>query len=231
MIRAVICDDELATQRIISYYIKAEGLPITIVGTASDGESALALIQKEKPDLAFLDIQMPIKNGFEVIRSLPDTHTKILIITGYGTFDNAQNALRLGASDIIAKPIDLEQLRDAITRSIGWNFTSNDLLNRALLYIHQNYTSKIVLEDLAAAACCTQSHIAHLFKQYFQTSALSYINTIRINKAIQLFKEGQSVQEVAYAVGYSSLNNFYKYFKEQTGTTPAAFRQNVNSRD
>ena len=49
MIRAVICDDELATQRIISYYIKAEGLPIKIVGTAADGDSALSLIKKRSP--------------------------------------------------------------------------------------------------------------------------------------------------------------------------------------
>ena len=230
MIRAVICDDELATQRIISYYIKAEGLPIKIVGTAADGDSALSLIKKEKPDLAFLDIQMPIKNGFEVIRNLTETHTKILIITGYGTFDNAQSALRLGASDIISKPIDLEQLREAITRSVGWNFTPSDLLNRALLYIHQNYTKKIVLEDLATAACCTPSHIAHLFNQDVSTSALTDITTVRINKAVQLLKDGESIQEVAYAVGYSSLNNFYKYFKEQTGKTPAAFRQDVSGK-
>ncbi len=65
MIRAVICDDELATQRIISYYIKAEGLPITIVGTASDGSGAITLIQREKPDLVFLDIQMPGKTDLK----------------------------------------------------------------------------------------------------------------------------------------------------------------------
>lgn len=231
MIRAVICDDELATQRIISYYIKAEGLPITIVGTASDGSGAITLIQREKPDLVFLDIQMPGKNGFEVIGELKNCPAKIIIITGYGTFSNAQNALRLGASDIISKPIDLDQLREAITRSMGWRFTSNDSLNRALLYIHQNYAQKISLEKLAAAACCTPSHIAHLFKQFFQTSALAYVNSIRINRAMQLLQEGCSVQEAAYEVGYTSLNNFYKYFKEHTDETPAGYRQNVVGRD
>lgn len=227
MIRAVVCDDEPVTQQMISYCIKAEGFPIEIVGTATDGESSITLIQKEQPDIIFLDIHLPLKNGFEVIKQLKNTYAKILIVTGYSTFSNAQTALRLGASDIIEKPIDIEQLREVILRSTGCNFTTNDSLNRALLYIHQNYTKKILLDDLANTAYCTKSHIAHLFQQHFQISALSYINELRIRKSIQMFKDGHSIQETAYSVGYSSLNNFYKYFKKQTGKTPAEFQRDI----
>ena len=224
MIRAIICDDETATQKIISYYIRSEGLPIEIVGTASNGVSSLQLIINEQPDLIFLDIQMPGMNGFEVIEHLREYSSKIIIITGYGTFSYAQKALRMGVNDILSKPIDLEQLYQAITKSIGYCFTSNDSLNRALLYIHQNYSEKITLEDLAREACCTTSHLAHLFKQHLQTTALAYIHAIKIKKAILMLQRGNSVQEVSYAVGYASLNNFYKYFKEYTGKTPAAYR-------
>ena len=59
MIRAVICDDEKAALTIISYFIQQEHLPIRLVGTAEDGRQALELIQREKPDLIFMDIQMP----------------------------------------------------------------------------------------------------------------------------------------------------------------------------
>ena len=55
MIRAVICDDEKASLAIIRSLIESEGLPIEIVGTASNGQSGLELIQKEEPDLAFLE--------------------------------------------------------------------------------------------------------------------------------------------------------------------------------
>ena len=64
MIRAVICDDETASLAIIKYLIESEGLPIQIVGTALNGQSALELIRREEPDLAFMDIQMPKLNGF-----------------------------------------------------------------------------------------------------------------------------------------------------------------------
>ena len=68
MIRAVICDDEDAALKIITYSIENQGIPIEIVGTASDGKEALALIKKENPNLVFLDIEMPGKDGFETIK-------------------------------------------------------------------------------------------------------------------------------------------------------------------
>lgn len=223
MIRAVICDDETAAQRIISYFIESEGLPIQITGTASNGAEALSLIEREKPDLAFLDIQMPTLDGFEIIGKLKDSNTKVIVVTVYNTFSYAQKALRLGVCDIIAKPIDMEQLRQAIIRAVGWNFTPNDMLNTALFYIYQHYTDTIAIADLSKAACCTNSHIAHLFKKYLDMTAVEYINKIRIEKAAQLLRAGSSIKEAAFAVGYKNLNNFYKYFKLYTGKTPALY--------
>ena len=136
MIHAVICDDEDAALKIITYSIEKQGIPIEIVGTASDGQEALALIKRKKPNLVFLDIEMPGMNGFEVIEKLSSLNCKIIIITAYSTFTYAQRALRLGVSDIIAKPIDTDTLKQAIQRAIGWAFTGNEALNKALFYIH-----------------------------------------------------------------------------------------------
>lgn len=223
MIRAVICDDETAAQRIIRYFIESEGLPIQITGTASNGAEALSLIEREKPDLAFLDIQMPTLDGFEVITKLKNSHTKVIVVTVYNTFSQAQKALRLGVCDIIAKPIDMEQLRQAILRAVGWNFTPNNMLNTALFYIQQLYTDTIAIADLARAACCTDSYIAHLFKKHLNMTAVEYINKTRIDRAAQLLRSGSSIQEAAFAVGYKNLNNFYKYFKLHMGKTPALY--------
>lgn len=223
MIRAVVCDDETASLTIIQYLIETENLPVEIVGTAINGEKSFALIQEEKPDLVFLDIQMPKLNGFEVVEKLKDIQAKIIIITVYNTFAHAQKALRLGVSDIIAKPIDLAQLKEAIVRAIGWNFTESDPLNRALHYIHLHYAEPITLNRLSEEACCTPSHLAHLFRQHFNMSALYYVHKVRINKASLLLQEGMSVQDVAWQTGYTSLNHFYKFFKLYRGMTPAAY--------
>lgn len=225
MIRAVICDDETASLTIIQYMIKNENLPVEIVGTATNGQRALELIRKEKPDLVFLDIQMPKMDGFEVIERIQTVRTKVIVITVFDTFAYAQRALRLGVSDIIAKPIRVDQLRQAVARAIGWNFTDSEPLNLALNYIHRNYAEPLNLNKLAGVACCTSSHLAHLFRQHFDMSALGYIHKFRISQACRLLQDGTGVQETAWKTGYTSLNHFYKYFKLYEGMTPAAYRK------
>lgn len=231
MIRAIICDDETASLNIVRYLIENEGLPIEIVGTATNGRKTLELLLTEKPDLAFLDIEMPGLNGFDVVKKLEDLKTKIIFITAYNTFAYAQEALRLGATDIIAKPINVSQLRNAISRAVGWNFTDSEPLNKALYYIHLHYAEAVTLSDLAAAACCTSYHLSHLFRQHFDMSVLSYIHKVRITEASRLLRDNVSVQEAAYRTGYSSMNHFYKYFKLYQGMTPAAFKKALNLDD
>lgn len=222
MIRAVICDDEKAALNIIRHFVEAERLPIEIVGTAENGRDAWNLIRREKPELVFMDIHMPYMNGFDIIQKMSDS--KVIIITAYDSFEYAQRALRLGASDIISKPIEFEQLRQAIVRAVGWKFTGNEIVNTILAYIYEHYNEKIELETLAKITFCSESHIARVFKKNTGITVVSYINKVRIEKSIQMLEEGNlSVKEAAEAVGYQNLNNFYKYFKLHMGMTPASY--------
>ncbi|WP_288918610.1 response regulator, partial [uncultured Eubacterium sp.] len=164
MIKTIIVDDEPMVAEIIRYFVKKGDLPLDIVGTADNGIIAEELIRKYQPDLVFLDIQMPMKNGFEVMRDQPDT--KYIIVTAFDTFDYAQRALRLGAMDILLKPIDYEQLKQSVSRVVGWNFTANDTVNDIVEYINHHYAEDISLTDLSEQFFLTSSHIARLFKKY-----------------------------------------------------------------
>lgn len=222
MVRTVICDDEKAALNIIQYFIESENLPIEVIGTAENGRDALKLIEKTKPDLVFMDIHMPFMNGFEVIQSIQNT--KVVVITAYDSFEYAQRALRLNVCDIISKPIEFSQLKQAITRAVGWGFTNNETVNHILEYIHHHYDEKIELEDLAGETYCTESHIARLFKKYMNMTILNYIHKVRIENAVRFLRnERLSIQETALRTGYQNLNNFYKYFKIFMGETPAVF--------
>ncbi len=228
MIRAVICDDEKAALNIIRHFIEAEKLPIQIVGTAENGRDAWKLIQCEKPDLAFMDIHMPYMNGFEIIQKMKDT--KVIVITAYDSFAYAQRALRLGASDILSKPIDLEQLKEAIIRAIGWNFTGNETVDMILAYLYSHYAEKIDLDTLAGLTFCSESHLARLFKKTTGSTIISYVHKIRVDKSIQFMKEERmSVKEAALAVGYQNLNHYYQYFNQYIGMTPAAYMKERKS--
>lgn len=232
MIKAIICDDEPATAVIIKHFLNDEHIPIEIVGCAKNGLQAIHLIEEHNPSLIFLDINMPGKNGFQVIAQLQEKpegkKTKVIILTAFASFQNARQALKMGVVDILPKPVDLEQLRSAINKAIGWSFTTNETVNGILEYIHAHYTENIELPDIAALTFHTESHIARLFKKYMDMTIMTYVHQLRIKEACRLFEtEHKEVQETAYAVGYSSLNNFYKYFKRYTEMTPAQYLDKV----
>ena len=73
MLSAIIADDEPAVASIISYFLQADEIPVRIAGTASDGAQAIQLINELRPDLAFLDIIMPLHTGFEVMEKALQT--------------------------------------------------------------------------------------------------------------------------------------------------------------
>ena len=227
MIKTVIIDDEPAVVSIIKYFVKKENLPLDIVGTANRGDEGTQLIKKLNPQLVFLDIKMPVVDGFEVMKAVSDT--KFIVITAFESFEYAQKSLRLGAKDIILKPIEFKQLTASINRVMGWKFTSNNTVNDVIQYIHSNYDKKIELKTIAANLYLSPDYISKLFKTYMGISINKYINKVRIEKAIELFdNEEVSVKEVALMTGYDSLNNFYKNFKNATGKTPAMYLSEKN---
>lgn len=225
MIRALIVDDEQASASMIQYFLTTSDAPVEIVGIATDGAQAVQRIKELQPDLIFLDIQMPLLDGFDVMQAAG--RGNFIIITAYDSFQNAQQALRYGAKDILHKPIDSEQLMHAIMRAVGWRFTENATVNGILEFLHTYYNQKITLEALSERFHATASHLARTFKKHTGKSIVSYLNEIRILEATKLLADPKrSIQEIALLTGYESVNNFYKYFKAATKMTPAVFRKN-----
>ncbi|MDO5689020.1 MAG: response regulator [Tissierellia bacterium] len=231
MIRAIICDDEIASIRILKKLIEAYSIPIQIVGTASNGIDAITLYYKSSPDLVFLDIQMPGRNGFEVIEEIG--RANIIIVTAYNLFEYAQRSLRLGVKDILVKPIDYEQLSAAIERALGWKFTQNSLVNRVLEYINKNYMEHITLDELAELCYCSKNHLARVFKAETSQTIIGHLHFVRIRQACEKIKTGElSLEEISIQVGYKNLNAFYYNFKKYIGKTPGEYgREEENEED
>ena len=226
MLRAVIADDEPAVGKLIRYFLDKEQIPISIVAEAKDGQAALEMIRKHDPDLVFMDIQMPVITGLEVIERAKAEHSraKFIIVTAYGVFEYAQTALRLGASDLLLKPISREQLVAAINRTVGMQFSSNGQLNEILLYIDGHLTEDLSMEHIAQKFYISVYHLSHMFKKYMGMSCVECIHWRRIERAKELMQSGRkSIKEIAELVGYANLNNFYSHFKQRTGMTPKAY--------
>lgn len=112
-IRAVIIDDEeLARKRLIKMLKQYEN-SIEIIGEACDGENAIEKISALKPDVIFLDVQMPGKDGFEVVRSI-ETQPLIIFTTAYNKY--ALKAFEENSIDYLLKPIERNGLERAINK-------------------------------------------------------------------------------------------------------------------
>lgn len=224
MLRCAIIDDEKSVHKIINNIIEKDGLPLVISNSAYDGIEGKSLIQKNNFDIIFIDIQMPYLDGFDLISKYPNNN--YIVVTAFDYFDYAQRALRLGVKDILLKPIDREQLAEAVNRAIGFKLTKNKVIDEVLLYIHSNFSKEITVSDLAEQNYMNSSNFSRLFKNCVGVSIIDYLRKIRINKAKDLLESSyKSISEIALEVGYKSENLFYKDFKRIENITPSKYRE------
>lgn len=230
MIRTIIVDDEKPARDVLRYLIEENNMPLKIIGEASTGKEAIDLIVNLKPRLLLLDIEMPDMSGIDVMKYVNEYYTEpiiIIVVTAYSYFEYAQTSLRLGAKDILLKPVKLSALKQSISRIVGYNITDNPVLNEILQYINENYQNNIRLNQCAKDLHISENQINRLFNQHFNMSFIKYVNKYRIDKAIELLKnKNLTIKEVASKVGFNNLNYFYKVFKSITGNTPKEIRSN-----
>jgi two-component system LytT family response regulator len=127
--KALIIDDErLARKELASLLEKHEG--IEIVGEAANADEAEALIAEKRPDLLFLDINMPGRTGFELLESL-DHAPQVIFVTAYD--EHALKAFQVNALDYLLKPIDPERLDAALNKLATASAESAGLPQREIL--------------------------------------------------------------------------------------------------
>ncbi len=122
--RILIVDDD---QQVVDFIIRALGEgeegEMRELETAADGFEAGLKIASFKPHLIVLDLMMPGLDGFKVceqVKSDPETeHIKILIVTAYGSEENIERVLQLGADDYLIKPLDVEELRKRVRKLLS----------------------------------------------------------------------------------------------------------------
>lgn len=115
-IRFIVADDAAFLRELIKNIVVSAGG--TCVGEASNGDEAISLVQNTLPDIIFLDMVMPLKNGIETAQVLKEIHPEIKII-GCSTIDQealVQRAYDAGFDDYILKPFSKEQILNSISK-------------------------------------------------------------------------------------------------------------------
>ena len=115
MIKAVIIDDELHAvenlQAMLTEFIE----DIEVVGSANAIVEGIKVVQNAKPDLVFLDIEMPYGNGFDVLEAIPEKNFQVIFVTAYDHY--AIKAIKYSALDYLLKPVDVEALEEAVEKA------------------------------------------------------------------------------------------------------------------
>jgi DNA-binding NtrC family response regulator len=167
-VRLLIIDDEVDFRESIAMYFLDAGFKVF---EASNGREGLEVFRRERPDIVFTDLRMPVMDGFEVIAELTDSSpdTPIIVISGVGLVKEVIHAMRLGARDYLVKPIlDMDALKLVLMRALRENslLKEIDSLKEKLLRGHLGHQD-------AFAAIKTQNPAMIALMQYLEAIAHS----------------------------------------------------------
>ena len=115
MLKAILIDDEPDSIRLLALQLKANCPQVEIVGQYTSSMEGLQAIRSLKPDLVFLDIEMPEMNGFELLDQLDNIFFSLIFVTAYNEF--ALRAFRFSALDYLVKPLDTSELQEAVKKA------------------------------------------------------------------------------------------------------------------
>ncbi|MHA4807325.1 LytR/AlgR family response regulator transcription factor [Flavitalea flava] len=188
---AIIIDDELKGRVALRQKLKDYCPGVEVTGEAENGEEGLMLINNQKPDIVFLDIEMPRMGGFEMLSQLKRKSFHLIFTTAYDQY--AIRAIRFAAFDYLLKPVDIEELRSAIGKITDERRQEN--AGSRLEILEHNLRSKtamnkITIPTMEGLLFFNLSDIIHVEAQSNYT-VFSFINRpkLTVSKTMKEFED------------------------------------------
>lgn len=114
MLKTILIDDESNCVKMLEWELNNNCPEVEIIATCETGKDGLKAIKELKPDLVFLDVEMPYMNGFEMLDLVPEVNFEVVFTTAYDEY--AVKAFKISAIDYLLKPIDGEELKIAVEK-------------------------------------------------------------------------------------------------------------------
>lgn len=245
-------DEQIVRQEIVSS-IRWDLLGLELVGTAADGLEGEQLIKQLEPDIVISDIRLPGQDGLTMLSHCPVNHA--IILTGHTDFAYMKQAIRLGVFDYLLKPVDDEELEEALASLVKKiqeedkdvenlrkgssgsgelimlpRNVNNHVIDATIAFIAENYANPVGLQEAASYLELSESHLSRLFKEVTGLNFLQYLNAWRVNKAVEMMRNPKkNIGEIATNCGFPTPGYFAKIFKRFTGKTPTQFRDELGS--
>lgn len=231
----------------------------TVVSEAVNGKDGLEKIAEFHPDIVITDVKMPFLDGIEMLKkSIEEYGFEAIIISGYSEFDYAKEAVSLGVTEYLLKPLDMALLGNALRKSAAriaekgemqafrksrktaeeTDILLADVANQnhrskygkeMLDYINRHFSEKISISDLCGRLNVSATYLNAKFKEETNYTFNDFLNRYRILQAVKMLKDGEmKVYEIAEAVGFQDYKYFIQVFKKYIGCSPIKF---VNALD
>jgi two-component system, response regulator YesN len=231
MFSYVICDDHKYTRESLALTIERSKLPLQLVGEAPNGFEAENLIRRLRPSLVVIDIRMPGRDGLEVAaRVAPDyPEIRFLVITGFQEFEYARRALRVGADDLVTKPIRDEELLSALAticdslvgEPAGLEGPGR-LVDAILDYLRAHFREPVSLEKVGEVFRIHPSHVSRLVSHATGDTFVKIVNRMRLDEARRLLRDPRNrIKDVVALCGFHDYGHFLALFRRQFGTSPS----------
>ena len=114
MLTAIIIDDETSSRNALRQKLHNHCPEVTIIAECENGEEGIESIEQKKPDIVFLDVEMPRMNGFTMLQQLKNKNFEVIFITAYDHY--AIKAIKFSALDYLVKPVEVEDLKTAVEK-------------------------------------------------------------------------------------------------------------------
>lgn len=246
--RVMVVDDDDEVRE----FIARELAPGYHILQASNGRQAIDMIFKKAPDLLISDIAMPEMDGItlcnEIKSNINLNHIPVILLTGKADSSDNIIGLREGADAYLTKPFNMEilkatvenliknrrmlqvkfegqQMREDKLKEIMTTTPDDRLMNRIMKVLNANISNPdLTMESLALEIGISRVHLYRKLKELTNQSASTFIRNARLTQAAKLFRKGkQSVNEVAFLVGFKNPNHFSSAFKELYGESPTEY--------
>ncbi|MBB6637392.1 response regulator [Cohnella thailandensis] len=247
MIKLLLVEDEETIRAGIRSVITGLADGFEIAEEAGNGKEALGYLQSNVPDAILTDIRMREMDGLTLIAKVRERYPDmpLVIISGYGDFEYAQQALRYGVTDYLLKPIDrasmlkaLERIRSLVDKGRGKSHRTESeekelppgdgrkLIRKLKAHIDGHPDGDLRLQTLAELVHLSPVYLSKLFKQETSDNLSDYIMAARLARAKHLLASTElKIYDVARLSGYQSPKHFMLVFKKATGVSPGSYRE------
>jgi len=248
MYKVVLVEDEAIIRDGLKKLIEEVVSGFQVIAQASNGREALENLGNWLPDLLITDIRMSEMNGIDLIKRVREQYASlpILIISGYGDFEYAKQALRYGVAEYLLKPIDrveLAQFLDKLKKK--WEagrkpeVSANEeaappsrlekdtrqIIRRVKELVLQRLDQEISLQYIAEQVHLNPKYLLHFFNTETGQHFSDFVTETRMNQARRLLKQTNlKIYEIAAMCGYSSTKHFTVAFKQLTELSPSEYR-------